>query len=254
MFIYRGLRLLGIVAAFFIRTNIVRLFKKDSTDRFRSLAALTRCYSRKVMKLFCVNISVIDAAELFNSAPCLIVSNHLSYLDVLILTSVKPTLFLSHKGIEREPIIGTLAACGGTVFVDKSAKANLMFEMMQLADILEGGNSLTLFPEGATGDGEMVRPFHSAFIEAAVRAGTSVLPVCLQYCRINGSPVTKENKNLIFIYGEMPFLPHIWALFKNLKTLDVTIKVFDRIPSIGRSRKEIAQCARDVIVGEFLTV
>ena len=113
---------------------------------------------------------------------------------------------------------------------------------------------MTLFPEGASCDGSAVKPFHSAFIEAAMRAEVPVLPICLQYRRINGAPLTKENKDFIFIYGEMPFLPHIGKLFKKLDNLDVTITVFDRISTKGGNRKEISALAREKIAREFITV
>jgi 1-acyl-sn-glycerol-3-phosphate acyltransferase len=239
---------------FLIRSSIVRWRCKNEISKNSALAAIVHHYTKKILKLFRVNVSVTGSSELSNNAPCLIVSNHLSYLDVLMLTSVKPTIFLSHKGIEREPVIGTIVSGGGTIFLDKSAKTKLSGEMRHLSDMLKDGNTMTIFPEGGTGDGEGVRTFHPALIEAAVRAGTPVLPVCLQYSRINGESVTKENKDLIFIYGDTPFLPHIWKIFKKLDNLDVTVKVFDKIPVYGANRKAIAIQAREKIAGEFIPV
>ena len=246
--------MLFIVALFLVKATVVRRFNKNKAAKHRALAELTHRHARKLIKLFRVNISLTGTNELSNNTPCLIISNHLSYVDILILAAIRPTLFLSHKGIEREPVIGSITACGGTLFVDKSSKTKLAGEMEHLAGMLKEGNTMTLFPEGASGNGLAVMPFHSAFIEAAMRAEAPVIPICLQYLRINETPLTKENKDFIFIYDKTPFLPHIWKLLKKLNSLDVTVKVFDRISTAGGNRKEISGRAREEIVREFMPV
>ncbi len=251
--LYRGARFVSIVTMFLMKTSFVRQFNKNDTARNRALAVLTHRYTGKVMKVFRINVAVTGMGELSDDAPCLIVSNHLSYLDILVLSSVKPTLFLSHKGIEREPVIGAIAANGGTLFVDKSTKTKLIAEMGRLANMLKEGITMTLFPEGGTGNGEAVASFHSAFIEAAMLAGVPVLPICLQYRRINNEPVTKENKSFV-VLDKMPFMPHIWALFRKLNTLDVTITVFDRISTRGGDRKEVSDMARSKIAREYAAI
>jgi 1-acyl-sn-glycerol-3-phosphate acyltransferase len=110
---------------------------------------------------------------------------------------------------------------------------------------------MTLFPEGRIGEGSAVMPFHSSFIAAAVHSNVPVLPICIQYEKFNGEPVTAANKNLIIAYGDTPFLPHIANIFKNERSMDVSIHVFDRMPTKEMSRKEISNAARELIMGKF---
>jgi 1-acyl-sn-glycerol-3-phosphate acyltransferase len=249
--ICRGVRLVQILATFLLRTSIVSLINKDNIG---ALAELTHIYSAKILRAFNVSVSVTGSGELANAEPCLILSNHLSYLDILMLSSVRPSLFLSHTGIEKEPLIGRLATNGGTLFVNRSSKSKLESEMHRFAGMLKAGNTVTLFPEGTTGDGTGIMPFHSAFIGAAIIAEKPVLPICIQYESFNGEPITPQNKANVFIYGKASFLGHIKNIFLKEEEMSVNIHVYERIFPCDMSRKEISNRAREQIMERFAII
>jgi 1-acyl-sn-glycerol-3-phosphate acyltransferase len=171
-----------------------------------------------------------------------------------MLTSVRPSLFLSHKGIEREPLIGRIATHGGTLFVNRASKSKLELEMKRFAAMLQDGNTVTLFPEGTTGDGSGIMPFHSSFIGAAILADKPVLPICIEYTALNGEAITPKNKSSVFIYGNASFLGHIKNIFLREESMRVNIHVFERIPIGNANRKEISSAAREMIMGTFKVI
>jgi 1-acyl-sn-glycerol-3-phosphate acyltransferase len=239
------------VLSFLTRTTLARLIYREPVRLHWALANITHIYCKKVLRTFNVTVHISGTEELANPEPCLIVSNHLSYIDILVVSSLRPTLFLSHTGIEAEPFVGRLAANGGTLFVNKSSKSKLEQEMNRLADILKQGVTMTLFPEGGIGSGLEVMPFHSSFIAAAAKSSVPVLPICLQYEKYNGEPVTATNKDNIIPHGAVSLLPHIVNIFKSERSIDLSIHVFDRISTQELSRKEISNTARDLIAGKF---
>lgn len=232
---------------FILRTAFIKLRIKEPSVRNGRLAEMMHKYAGKVLSLFNVTVSVSGNTERFNDpAPCLMLSNHLSYTDIIVIAAMRPTLFLTHTGIQKEPLIGWLAEGGGSLFVDRSSKAKLQSEMGRLAGFMQEGNTMTLFPEGTTFSGDAVMPFHSAFIEAAVVAKVDVLPLYIEYESFNGEKLSRENRDNIFIYGDKPFLPHIWNLYRKIRRMEITLHVFASIE--GGNRKEISEKARQSMI------
>jgi 1-acyl-sn-glycerol-3-phosphate acyltransferase len=160
-------------------------------------------------------------------------------------------MFLSHTGIEREPFVGWLASAGGTYFVDRTSTANLTLETQKLGEFLQDGNTVTLYPEGTTGSGLEIMPFHSALINAAVTAGVDVLPICMQYEMYNGEAISLANKDNLVIHGEVPFMPHIQNVYKRTQCARIRITVGQRISGKTHSRKAISNMARDWMVETY---
>ncbi|GAB7141107.1 hypothetical protein RsTz2092_10680 [Deferribacterales bacterium RsTz2092] len=247
------IRFIGVLGLFLVGAYTARLvYRGNPAKRGAKLAALTHIASVRMMKLFNVKINVVgDIACLTDGAPCLLLANHQSYIDILFISSIRPTLFLSHIGIQREPVIGTLAECGGTLFVDNTTIAHVRQEMERFATMLKDGNMITLFPEGHTYSGDRIMPFHASFINAAILADGDVLPICIHYDRYNGEPITLANRDKICCYGDMPFLPHIANVYKEMKSAEITITIASRIKTAYKSRKEIADEAKNWMTKTF---
>lgn len=177
----------------------------------------------------------------------LVLSNHLSYVDVLVLASRMPAVFITSIELKRTFPLGVLAALGGSIFVERRSPAGLKEEIALVSRVLEQGTSVVLFPEATTSDGETVRPFKSALITAAIASGADLLPVCLRYCRINGRPVDPGNRDRVFFHGGMTFLEHL-PRFLSLR--QVTVECIVRQPFSAHQRlhrKELAARAHDLI-------
>jgi lyso-ornithine lipid O-acyltransferase len=134
----------------------------------------------------------------------LIVSNHLTYLDILIYGAVRPFVFVAKCEVRRWPLLGTLASLGGTIFVDRDRSQRVAEAGQQVEQALEDGLAVLLFPEGTSSDGSELLPFRSPLFEPAVRSGARVTAAAIGYHAADA--VERQ----VTYWGEMVFLPHLF--------------------------------------------
>jgi 1-acyl-sn-glycerol-3-phosphate acyltransferase len=113
--------------------------------------------------------------------PVLMVANHISWLDILAINAVQPARFVSKADVRHWPFLGYLVACGGTLFIERERKRDALRVVHQIAEALKAGETVAVFPEGTTGDGRGVLPFHANLLQAAIATETPVQPVVLHY-------------------------------------------------------------------------
>jgi 1-acyl-sn-glycerol-3-phosphate acyltransferase len=111
----------------------------------------------------------------------LLVANHVSWLDVVVLAAVAPTRLVAKSDVRGWPGLGALAAASGTIFVDRARPKALPDTVAEVADALRAGTSVTVFPEGTTYCGADQGPFRPAMFQAAVDAGAPVVPMTVSY-------------------------------------------------------------------------
>ncbi|PXW23676.1 lysophospholipid acyltransferase family protein [Paraburkholderia caballeronis] len=141
---------------------------------------LNRAWSLKMLRLCGLNLVVHnDGARL--DAGALVVSNHVSWIDIYVINAWRPTPFVSKAEIRQWPVVGYLAHQLDTVFIEREKRSDAKRIMHELAARLERGELMCVFPEGTTSDGLALKPFHSNMFQAAVSAGKPVQPICLMY-------------------------------------------------------------------------
>ncbi len=181
-----------------------------------------------------VNIQVHGKSA---TAPCFIVSNHISWLDILIIASVLPVSFLSKAEVRNWSIIGTLAAKAGTLFIQRGSKngATEAIELMRVK--LLAGHNVASFPEAKTTYGKSIHTFHPRLFAAAVETNTLVQPIAIRYPHPNGI-------NPIVPYVEEPnFIKHAFKIMCAKYTV-AEVTLCDPIEAKGMERKELAQLAK----------
>ena len=141
-----------------------------------------------------------------------IAANHLSYLDVLVLSAYFPGCFVTSMEIRHTPFLGNLTLLAGCLFVERRSREFLDMETGNISLALRNGLSVIIFPEGTSTNGDRVRRFRQPLFQAAVEAGVSILPVSISYTRINGAPVTALNRDRLFWYADMTFARHFTGL------------------------------------------
>lgn len=161
------------------------------------------------VKLECVGWVDLD---LQSSQPQLYVSNHMSYLDILVLSALYPSSYVTSIEIKEMPFIGKLTVLAGCLYVERRSKEDLSKEVSQLRDALTQGLSVTIFPEATSTNGEEVLRFRSPLYLSAIQAKVLVQPLCLNYTHVSKSTFSKGNRDLVCWYGDMDFLPHLWKL------------------------------------------
>lgn len=148
--------------------------------------------------------------------PTLYLSNHTSWLDVLVLGGVLEACFVSKAEVGTWPLIRTVARLGRTVFVSRNI-ARTRQEATGMQARLQAGDSLILFPEGTSNDGARTLPFRSSFL-ATAGAAASVQPVSLVYDRLGGLPACRRDRPLFAWYGDMEIGSHVWRLARRSGT------------------------------------
>ncbi|MFX1802659.1 lysophospholipid acyltransferase family protein [Paraburkholderia sp. A1RO-5] len=142
--------------------------------------AMNRAWSRRMLELCGMNIVVHnDAARL--DAGALVVSNHISWIDIYVINAWRPTPFVSKAEIRNWPLIGWFAQNLDTVFIERERRSDAHRIMHELAARLGRGELMCVFPEGTTTDGLAIKPFHANMFQAPVSAGAPVQPICILY-------------------------------------------------------------------------
>ena len=113
--------------------------------------------------------------------PMLLVSNHISWVDIAVMHATRHCRFVSKDEIARWPVVSTLAKAADTLYITRESRRDAMRVVHQMAECLQGGDVLAIFPEGTTGDGSTLLPFHANLLQAAISAGAPVQPVALQF-------------------------------------------------------------------------
>ncbi|WP_043739349.1 lysophospholipid acyltransferase family protein [Thioalkalivibrio nitratireducens] len=194
---------------------------------------------RRAMELAGVEIRVDGRPP---DGPALVVSNHVSWLDIPVLGAVMDVRFLSKAEVARWPLIGWLARRNGTLFIHRGAHHASQI-VRDMSEALSRGQRVVLFPEATTSTGAEVRRFHPRLFAAAVATGTPVQPVALEHERgADGSPPAAA-----FVDGEW-FLVHAWRILCRPRTV-VQVHLLPPLPVTEHStRRELADAARCVVL------
>jgi 1-acyl-sn-glycerol-3-phosphate acyltransferase len=115
------------------------------------------------------------------SGPLLLVANHVSWLDILVMHAARHCRFVSKADVKTWPFIGTLADGGGTLYVTRESRRDAHRLVAHMAERLREGDILAVFPEGTTGDGITLKPFHANLIQAVIDAPAPVQPLSLKF-------------------------------------------------------------------------
>ena len=170
--------------------------------------------------LFLMGVRVSVRGALAPGRPLLLLSNHMSWLDIPVLASRTPLSFIAKKEVAGWPVVGWLAKLQRTVFVDRQRRQRTGDVADQVAGRLARGDIIVLFAEGTSSDGNTVLPFRSALIGAAHRAmdgeqSATVQPVAIAYTRVQGLPLGRLHRTKVAWFGDMDLGPHLKAVLSS---------------------------------------
>lgn len=178
---------------------------------------------------------------------CLVVSNHVSWIDIVVLSAVAPLSFVAKREVASWPLFGWLAKLQRTVFVDRERRHSTGHSRGELETRLAAGDRVVLFPEGTSHDGASVLPFKSSFFAAATAPEIAIVPVTLAYTQQRGLPLTRRNRPRFAWYADMDLIPHLWGVFC-AGPFTVQIIIHPALESeIGRDRKRACAFAEHTI-------
>ncbi len=178
--------------------------------------------------------------------PLLIAANHVSWLDITVLSAIAPVSFVAKSEVAGWPLFGLFARLQRTVFVDRTRRTATRAAAAEMGERMGAGDALVLFPEGTSDDGNRVYPFRSALLGAArdlaARNGAPVFvqPAAIVYTGLQGLPLGRRARPRLAWYGDMELGPHLLEVFAQ-GAIDVTV-VFgepERLDAAG-DRKALA--------------
>jgi 1-acyl-sn-glycerol-3-phosphate acyltransferase len=138
-----------------------------------------RWWAAKMLRMLGIELRVQGR---FRPGAKLIVANHVSWLDVMSVHAVCPEArFVSKADVQRWPLVGRLVGAAGTLYIERERARDALRVVHQMAEALRGGDTVAVFPEGTTGDGHALLPFHANLLQAAIATETPVQPVALRY-------------------------------------------------------------------------
>lgn len=179
----------------------------------------------------------------------LVASNHLSYLDIMLLGGLYPTLFVAKREIGSWPVFGWIARTAGTLFVDRERASDVVRVGHAIEKRLEAGFSMTLFPEGRSTRGEAVLPFLPSLLEPAARLRVPCHAVAIRY---ETPGVDLSPSVTVCWYDRMRFPGHILRLMR-IPRIEATVRFSDG-PVVSGDRKELARVLWESVSGSFVPV
>jgi 1-acyl-sn-glycerol-3-phosphate acyltransferase len=172
----------------------------------------------------------------------LLISNHVSYLDILLLSSLTPSVFVAKREVKSWPVMGMLARLGGTVFIDRQRRLHVGEVNDEIQNALADGALVVVFPEGTSSDGKTILPFKSSLLEPATQQKHPLTISCIRYTLADGDAGAE-----VCYWGDAVFLPHLLNLLSK-HSVRATVR-FAPVASHSTDRKELAQQLHAAVSG-----
>ena len=197
-------------------------------------------WAQQMLAIVGVELIVIGAPP--SAGPVLFVANHISWLDILVMHASHYCRFVSKADIKRWPFVGTLADGAGTLYIERESRRDAHRVVQQMAERLRAGEVLAVFPEGTTGDGVRLKPFHANLVQAAIEANVPVQPVALKFQDAQTGAISFAPR-----YVDDDTLG--WSIWRTLTAQPLRAVVsFGELQSAqGRTRRQWAQDLREDI-------
>jgi lyso-ornithine lipid O-acyltransferase len=242
------IRVILIALAFIVLTLVLLPFQLIGIAcDLRLQRSIPHLYHRVLCALIGVRIREIGRRS--TASPALILSNHVSWLDICVITALVPVVFVAKSEVARWPVFGWLAKLQRTIFINRQARHQTGAATREIAARLLGGDAVVLFAEGTSSDGIRVLPFRSSLVGAVHHAlGNStdhshvtVQPMSLAYVGFGGLPMGRGLRERVAWYGDVDLIPHLLRVLAS-GAVDVTVSWGEAVAyDMSADRKAIAR-------------
>lgn len=184
----------------------------------------------------------LRADGVYRPGATLLVINHVSWLDIAAVHAVCPRArFVSKADVRHWPLLGWLIGAVGTLFIERERKRDALRVVHQMAQALEAGDTVAVFPEGTTGDGHTLLPFHANLLQAAIATGTPVQAVALGY----SEPGHAVSPTVAWV-GATTLAHSVWHI-AGARGIEVHVRAMDARGSRHADRRALSRLLRDDI-------
>ncbi|MBN1527008.1 MAG: 1-acyl-sn-glycerol-3-phosphate acyltransferase [Candidatus Omnitrophica bacterium] len=191
-----------------------------------------------------INLRVKVSGKVPSLSGGLVVSNHLSYIDIVTHGSTLPVRYSPKSDIAKWPLLGWYLALSRPIWIDRRSKQASKKALEEFAETMNNGMYLIVYPEGTSTDGKNgILPFKSTSFEAAIASNAPIIPVLTSYRQPPGEPT-------VCWYGDMTLLPHAWQVL-GFPTIEAELRFLEPVFPEGRPRKELASLVHEVMSLEY---
>ncbi len=202
---------------------------------------LERRWSAGLMRIMNIRIHVQGTPPDLTARNIMLIANHVSWLDIYLLCTVRPARFVSKSDVRAWPVVGWLAYKVGTFFIDRARRHDTARVNHEMSAALNHGGCVAVFPEGTTSHGDKLLPFHASLLQPAVQSESKIWPAAIRYLHADGS------LNLAATYvGEVSFGESL-AQILGQPEMYAELVFMAPINAHGKTRRELARLAEQAI-------
>jgi lyso-ornithine lipid O-acyltransferase len=225
-------------------------------NRWKIVSRLNRNFTLLLRLILNIKVTVAGDEGQMERGGYVIIANHVSYVDGIVLGSIFPILFVSKREVKRWPIVGQWNILCGTIFINRQRKEEVGSLVDEMTRKLKQETNILLFPEGTSTNGEELLPFQTVPLAAPLRSRSIIVPATIAYKNIDDAPVTAANRDLIYWYGDMDFVSHFWKLLA-LRNVEVLVTIQPKIECFhyedsSAGRKKLAEDCYNRVLGRIV--
>ena len=204
--------------------------------------ARVQVWATQLLRIWEIELEVRGQPVL--TGPTLMVCNHISWLDIVVIHATRHCRFVSKSELREWPLIGTLATGAGSLYIERENRKDAMRMVKEMARALKEGDVLAVFPEGTTGDGFDLLPFHANLIQSAIEADAPIQPLALQYVDAASNEISSAAR----FVGDDTLVGSIWRTL-NVSGLKAVVNFGETEAAMGRDRRVWSQDLRQKVMG-----
>ena len=232
--------------ASFAQAFFILWFKFPRASREQKLTYI-QTWCIHALKVIGVELSISPSSTfIWPSKTQLLVANHVSWLDVLVIQALHPCVFVAKSEVRQWPFVGSMAQACGVVFVDRSSPSSARKMVDDVASALHHGYCVAGFPEGTSSEGHDVRLFHANLFEAAIHRDVEVLPIALRYTDVRTGHLCLK---AAFV-GDIGFLQSLHQVI-GMQQMTVSVQIGKTLSPHGHSRRTLAHLSHRSVLNQL---
>lgn len=222
-------------------------------NRWKIISRLNRNYTLLLRLILNIKVTVTGDEGQLERGGYVIIANHVSYVDGIVLGSIFPILFVSKREVKKWPVVGQWNVLCGSIFINRQRKGQVASLVEEMTRKLRQEANILLFPEGTSTNGEKILPFQTVPLAAPLRNRSIIVPVTITYKSIDDQPVTTANRDSVYWYDDMEFVTHFWDLLA-LRGIEVLLAIQPKLecfryPDNSAGRKKLAEDCYNRVLG-----
>ena len=203
--------------------------------------ARVQVWSLQLLALWGIHLKVVGQPAVMG--PMLLVANHISWLDIVVMHAARHCRFVSKSDVQGWPLIGTLAAGCDTLFIERTNRRDAMRVVHEMTQALQNGDVVAIFPEGTTSDGLSLLPFHANLIQAAISADAPVQPMAMKFVDRQSGQISLAPCYI----GDDTLLSSVWRTLTS-EGIEAVVNFGEPQTAQDRGRRAWAQDLREEVM------